>query len=405
MDIKIEKVEGGVCVAAGFLASAAHAGIKRVASEKDDMALVYSEEPCVAAGVFTRNRVKAAPVRVSMRNLRNGIHHGVVLNSGNANACTGREGEANAWRTIELVARALGRSAREFLVCSTGRIGVPLPMEKMERTIPRLVEGLSAGRSREAAVAIMTSDTFPKESAVRVWEVGGMYSIGGIAKGAGMIQPDMATMLCVVTTDVSIEKLFLQEALWRVVERTFNRITVDGDMSTNDTVIVLANGRSGVRLDGRDEAGLGRFEQGLEAVCLELARMIVRDGEGTTRVIRVEVEGARNAKEARVAARAVANSVLLKCAFAGGDANWGRILDALGYSGARFDVKKVNVFYEGLPVVIGGIAGPAADTQELKAVAQKEEFCVRIELGAGEAGYWMLTTDMTEEYVRLNLSE
>lgn len=404
--MKISKISGGVCAAEGFRAGAVHAGIKRVKSEKDDLAVVVSDVPCAAGGVFTKNLVKAAPVVFSMRALRMAKKSGflgVVLNSGNANACTGAPGLAAAAKTALAAAMHFGGTKASFLVCSTGRIGVPMPMEKVEAGIAMLPPVVSRGGSTAAAVAIMTSDTFPKESAVRVAVGGQSFRIGGIAKGAGMINPDMATMLCTITTDLAAPASVLKKILTRVVERTFNRITVDGDMSTNDTVLVLANGASGAHIGGGgiEEA----FEAGLQKVCDALARMIARDGEGTTKVIDLRVDGARSAADARKAADAVANSVLFKCALAGNDPNWGRILDALGYSGARFNPDRVSLFYGKHRLVHRGMPDSSVDIDGVKKLASLPEFSIRVDLGAGRAAHDVVMTDLTEEYVRLNLSE
>lgn len=399
-----KKIDGGVCAAKGFLAGSVHAGIKRVASSKEDLALVFSEAPCSAAGVFTTNRVVAAPVILSQKNLRSASHCGVLLNSGNANACTGPQGLLDAKESAKEAAKALNISTKELFLCSTGRIGVPMPMEKVLAGIARLPASLSRKGSRAAAVAIMTSDTFPKESAVRFSLDKGSACLGGMTKGAGMIHPNMATMLAVLTTDVKMEKKLLQSILADVVERTFNRITVDGDTSTNDTVLLLANGLSGVSVTASDRHAVEVFTNALERVCSDLARMIVRDGEGTSKIVEVLLRGARNPAQAKRAAEAVGKSVLLKCAWAGGDPNWGRIMDALGYSGAVFNPERVDIFYNQLAVVKNGCAGPA-DPAKVLEIAARPEFTISIDLKAGKAGHHILSSDLTEEYVRLNLSE
>ncbi|MCS7008520.1 MAG: bifunctional glutamate N-acetyltransferase/amino-acid acetyltransferase ArgJ [Chthoniobacterales bacterium] len=405
MDTNIVNIEGGVCAPAGFLAAAAHAAIKRIPSKKDDLAVVYSESPCIAAAVFTTNRVKAAPVQISRLHLRSPHHHGVILNSGNANACTGKIGLSHAKQMTHAIASALGHKPVHFLVCSTGRIGVPLPIEKILQTIPSLVSRLSPHASHSAATAIMTSDTFPKEAALQISSPNSSFRIGAIAKGAGMIAPNMATMLSVITTDAAIEKKLAQSLLLSAVNQSFNRITVDGDTSTNDSVILLANGLSKTLISHQNPALLESFLSALQSICLHLAHLIVKDGEGTTRVVKILVENAKSPNQAKKAAQAVANSILLKCALAGADPNWGRILDALGYSGATFNPSRINLFYENLHVVKDGTAGPDADSPQLKTIAEKKEFTIRIQLNSGSASHWLLTTDLTEEYVRLNLSE
>lgn len=400
----VVRAKGGVCAAKGFLAAAAHCGIKPGNHSKDDLALIVSRTPAVAAAVFTRNRVKAAPVLISREHLRRSHTRGVLLNSGNANACTGSQGLAAARAMLRAAAGALGCRPAELLVCSTGRIGVQLPLEKILPVIPVAAAALARSAGTEAARAIMTSDTFPKESARRVRAEGGSFHIGGMAKGAGMINPDMATMLCVLTTDVEMEKPLLRSLLREAVEESFNRITVDGDTSTNDTVMLFANGAAGVKVKRTDRALVRAFGEALTACCRDLARDIVRDGEGTNKVITVEVQGARSSADARRAAQAVANSILVKCAWAGGDPNWGRILDALGYSGAVFDPAKVRVAYDGVSLFERGAPARARAAAAAK-VAARPAFTVHIDLGAGRGQYAALTTDLTEEFVRLNLSE
>jgi glutamate N-acetyltransferase/amino-acid N-acetyltransferase len=400
----MKKIKGGVCAARGFVAGALRAGIKRVASTKDDLAVVLSELPCTAAGVFTTNRVQAAPVLVSKKHLRGREHWGIVLNSGNANACTGDQGMADALATTEKAASIWGGTAARYLVCSTGRIGVPLPMPKLLAGLEQLPAKVSRQGSEAAAVAIMTSDSFPKEAAVSFSLHGKTVRLGGLAKGAGMINPNMATMLCVLTTDAALPPTLGRKLLQQAVDASFNRITVDGDMSTNDTVLLLANGASDVTVAPDDKEACAALAGALQTVCTELARMIVRDGEGTTKVVEVVVRGARNPAQARRAAEAVGNSILLKCAWAGGDPNWGRIMDALGYSGAVFSPTAVDIFYNREHLVKDGAPGPAKP-EKVAAVAALDEFTITIDLHAGSAAYALLSADLTEEYVRLNLSE
>lgn len=385
-----------MCAPKGFAAAAISAGIKYPVGQRDDMALVVADEPCTAAATFTTNKVQAAPVLVSKEHLRSRRCRGVILNSGNANACTGEPGVANARAMTAAVATELGVKPEEILVCSTGRIGVPLPIEKMLAAVPALAAGLGA-HSEEAARAIMTSDTVHKEAAREFTSNGRKFRVGGIAKGAGMIDPNMATMLAVITTDAAFSKAELQRRLRTAVERSFNRITIDGDMSTNDTVILLASGAQGVP-DGDD------FQEALDSVALDLAMKIVLDGEGVTRFIEVEVRGAKNTKDARLAAEAIANSTLTKCAWAGGDPNWGRILDAAGYSGAALDPNKVSIDYDKVPAVRGGMPAKTPFAR-LEAVAKKKAFKVTVDLHLGAASYTVFTTDLTEAYVNFNLGE
>ena len=400
----IKTIKGGVTAARGFRAASAFAGIKAGNKGRDDMALVASDVPAVAGGVFTTNRVKAAPVRVSSAHLLAPHACAVLLNSGNANACTGPGGIAAAKSLSAATAAALGCGVRRVLVCSTGRIGVPLPAAKMEACIPALAAGLSDRNGTAAARAIMTSDTFAKEHAVEVRGEGGTFRVGGMAKGAGMINPDMATMLCVVTTDAKIAKGALQNALHMTVERTFNRITVDGDMSTNDTVLVLANGAAGgpALKPGTPDHAL--FFDALNEVCLRLAHMIVKDGEGVSKFVTVQVRGASSFQAARRVAEAVANSTLVKCAWAGNDPNWGRILDAAGYCGVRIREELVDIYYDGVAAVRGGTAAPTPKDRLVRAVSGPK-FTVTLDLHQGRAFYTVYTTDLTEKYVELNLGE
>lgn len=400
----MHEIKGGVTAAEGFRAAAVFAGIKASNKGRDDMALVASAVPAVGAGVFTTNRVKAAPVRVSRAHLRSPQACAVLLNSGNANACTGPCGISAAKHLAAVTADVLDCGPRRVFVCSTGRIGVPLPVEKMAVRIPELAARLSPKGGTAAARAIMTSDTFPKEYAVEVEAAGGKFRLGGMAKGAGMIDPNMATMLCVVTTDARIGKGTLQNALHHAVERTFNRITVDGDMSTNDTVLALANGASGGSLIKSGSADAQLFGEALQEVCMKLAHMIVEDGEGVSKFVTVQVRGAASLQAARKVAEAVANSTLVKCAWAGNDPNWGRILDAAGYCGVRIREELVDIYYDGVAAVRGGTA-TETPKQQLMDVVRNKRFTVTVDLHQGRAFYTVYTTDLTEKYVELNLSE
>jgi glutamate N-acetyltransferase / amino-acid N-acetyltransferase len=401
---KWKPVKGGVTAAKGFRAAAVFVGIKAANKSREDMALVASEVPAVGAGVFTTNRVKAAPVRVSRAHLRSPHSCAVLLNSGNANACTGPCGIAAAKALAARLAELLHCGVRRVMVCSTGRIGVPLPLEKMADKLPELAARLSTSGGAAAAKAIMTSDTYAKESAVEVKLPGGSFRVGGMAKGAGMIDPNMATMLCVITTDAKLSKGMLQNALHHAVERSFNRITIDGDMSTNDTVLALSNGASGGASikNGSPEHAL--FTEALNEVCTRLAFMIVRDGEGVSKFVTVQVRGASSLQAARKVAEAVANSTLVKCAWAGNDPNWGRILDAAGYCGVRIREELVDIYYDGMAAVRGGTAAPTPKDKLVKAVSG-DKFTVTIDLHQGKAFYTVYTTDLTEKYVELNLSE
>jgi glutamate N-acetyltransferase/amino-acid N-acetyltransferase len=388
------RISGSVTAPHGFRAAGVAAGIK--SNGKKDVALIVSDAPATAAATFTTNQVKAAPVKLSMTHVKSGKACAIVANSGNANACTS-DGPIHARAMACAVARRLGCAEQYVLVCSTGRIGVNLPIVKVEGGIKQCLGALSRHGGPLAAQAIMTTDTFPKEVAIQFKAGGKTFRVGGIAKGAGMIQPNMATMLSFVTTDAAIPRAALQRMLTRAVNQSFNRITVDGDTSTNDTVIVLANGVAG-------KPPLAKFQVALDFVCLELAKMIVRDGEGVSKFVTINVRGAATERDAETAARAVANSVLVKTSWCGGDPNWGRILDALGYSRARIDADLVDIAYEGLPAVRGGM--PArTPIARLKKIVAKPTFSIDIHLHLGRGHCTMHTCDLTEKYVELNKGE
>jgi glutamate N-acetyltransferase/amino-acid N-acetyltransferase len=382
----------------GFKASAIAAGIKKDGSP--DLALIYSDRQAVAAGVFTTNRVKAAPVLLSMEHIRTGRARAIIANAGNANACTGAQGIEKARMTAGLAAGALGISPQDVLVASTGVIGAQLKMNFIEKAMPGLVKGLSADSISQAAEAIMTTDSFPKMSrfAGKAGDV--PYQILGIAKGAGMMMPDMATMLCFLLTDIKIEAPDLKKALSSSVDKTFNRITVDGDTSTNDTVIIMANGmaENGPLKADDYEA----FIKGLEQVMGELAFMIVKDGEGATKVVSLRVKGAATEKDALTAARTVANSSLVKTAFYGQDPNWGRIMAALGRSGIRMEEGAVSIWVDDVKIVDGGL-GLGQDQEKMAAQKMKNrEFSLTIDLQQGDHEDRITTCDLTHEYVSIN---
>jgi glutamate N-acetyltransferase/amino-acid N-acetyltransferase len=384
----------------GFKFASRSAGIKK--SGKPDMALIYSEVPARCAGVFTRNKVAAAPVVVTSPRIRKGLCQAIVANSGNANACTGEQGLKDALRCGEATAAALGIPEEQVAVSSTGVIGVPLPMEKLERHIPLLAGQLDAGQAAAAAEAIMTTDAFAKVSSATGRAGDAEYTVLGLAKGAGMIHPDMATMLAFILTDARVEPAFLDSALRQAVDLSFNSITVDGDTSTNDMVLLLANGQAGndeIR-PGSPEADA--FSERLNGVLLDLAKMIVRDGEGATKVAEIRVRGAADDADARLAARSIATSSLVKTAFFGEDANWGRIIAAAGYSGAAVDAERVEILFGEIPVVQNGI-GTGKDLEEkATAVLKNTDFTVTVDLhlGSGKATYY--TSDLTYDYVKIN---
>jgi glutamate N-acetyltransferase/amino-acid N-acetyltransferase len=395
MKTLLTRIEGSVTAPHGFRAAGIAAGIK--VSGKKDMALIVSDEPATVAATFTMNQVKAAPVKLSMRHAKAGKACAIIVNSGNANACTGRIGLIHAKAMAMAVARRIGCREQGVLVCSTGRIGVLLPIVKIEAGIKKLLGILSPSGGPAAAKAIMTTDTFAKEVAVQFKAGGKTIRVGGIAKGAGMIQPNMATMLCFITTDAAIPRAALQKVLTHAVNHSFNRVTVDGDTSTNDTVILLANGVAG-------EPPLAKFQEALDFVCLELAKMIVRDGEGVSKFVTINVHGAVSDHHAEIAARAVANSVLVKTSWCGGDPNWGRILDALGYSRARIHEDLVDIAYNGVPAVRGGMAA-RTPLAKLKKIVAQPTFTIDIRLHLGRGHCAMHTCDLTEKYVELNKGE
>jgi glutamate N-acetyltransferase/amino-acid N-acetyltransferase len=388
------RISGSVTAPQGFRAAGVAAGIK--SNGKKDVALIVSDTLATAAATFTTNQVKAAPVKLSMEHVKSGKACAIVANSGNANACTS-DGPIHARAMACAVSRRLGCAENHVLVCSTGRIGANLPIVKVEAGIKQCLGLLSRQGGATAVQAIMTTDTFPKEVAVQFSAGGKTFRIGGIAKGAGMIQPKMATMLGFITTDAAIPRTTLQRALTKAVNQSFNRITVDGDTSTNDTVIVLANGAAG-------KPPLAKFQAALDFVCLELAKMIVQDGEGVSKFVTINVCGAATERDAEIAARAVANSVLVKTSWCGGDPNWGRILDALGYSSARIDAELVDVGYEGLPAVRGGMPARTS-TAKLKKIVAQPTFSIDIHLHLGRGRCTMHTCDLTEKYVELNKGE
>ena len=398
------EIQGGVTAPQGVFAGSAFCGIKATNKDRPDVALILSPQPTVAAATFTTNRVKAAPVRLCISHLRHDDIRAIVANSGNANACTGLAGLENAKRMATAAGDALALKPRQVMVCSTGRIGVQLPIEQIEKTLAALPDHLRRDGSLRAAKAIMTSDSFPKELAVELEIDGRVVRIGGIAKGAGMIDPNMATMLCFLTTDAAIGRKHLQTALSVSVDQSFNRITVDGDMSTNDSVIMLANGLAGHSPLKYGTAGFKLFQRALDCVTRNLARMIVEDGEGVTKFVEVHVNGAASLNDARRAAEAIANSKLVKCAWFGGDPNWGRIMDALGYSGARMREELVDIFYDGVNAVKGGVAS-RTPFSKLQEIAAEKKFTIMIDLHMGKAEYTVFTTDLSVDYVKLNMGE
>ena len=433
--IKFKEIAGSIVAPEGFLASGVFCDIKRLGTgkgsnkgQKRDLALIVSEVPTTVAGMFTTNQVCAAPVKVCVERVKKGVAQALVINSGNANACTGKQGLKDAREMTAVLAKQFHMPEQHVLVGSTGRIGVTMPMANVKRGILEAVQilGDAPAQSDEACEAIMTSDTRPKQIAVEFKLGGKTVRIGGICKGAGMIQPGMsatgarpaalpgghpqglhATMLCFITTDAAIDAKVLQPALQEAVANSFNRITVDGDMSTNDTVLVLANGLAKNNKFKVQSSEFRVFQAALNHVCLELAKMIVRDGEGVHRVVTVRVSGAKTIQDADAAARAVANSPLVKTSWHGGDPNWGRIIDAIGYSPAKIVEEKVDIGYSApnSRKILWSLkrGQPTKATfKELCAAVAPKEFDLHINLNLGKAGAVIYAADLTEEYVDFN---
>ena len=388
----------------GFKAAGIACGIKK--NNKKDLALIFSEAPATVAGLFTTNKIKAAPVLVDMQRIKKGVCHAVIINSGNANACTGKKGMTAAVKTVTLIEKALGIKKGLAMVSSTGVIGELLPVVNgIEKGIPKLIDALSEEGWDNAAKAIMTTDAFPKIAFEKGKIDGKEVSMLGIAKGAGMICPDMATMLAYIVTDAAVEQNALQNALKNAVNKSFNSITVDGDTSTNDTVLALANGKAGNRPVGSKQYAVSSkdyktFCGMLEKVCLKLAHMIVRDGEGATKFLEIKVKGAKKEADAKNIALVIANSLLVKTAFFGEDANWGRIMAAIGRAGVDIIGEKISIYFNNTPVVKNG-SGTSRD-KEADKVIKKKDICLTVDLGMGKAGATVWTTDLTYEYVKIN---
>ncbi|MBN1277243.1 MAG: bifunctional glutamate N-acetyltransferase/amino-acid acetyltransferase ArgJ [Deltaproteobacteria bacterium] len=382
----------------GFKAAAVAAGLKKNGGL--DLALIFSEQDAAAAGVFTTNKVKAAPVILSKEFLQNGTARAIIANSGNANACTGISGLDNARKTAGITAEALGVRSDEVLTASTGVIGEPLKTDLIANALPGLVDNLAEEGLYEAARAIMTTDSFPKIAISDGLADGRPYRILGIAKGAGMIMPNMATMLCFIISDIKIEPRNLKSALLASVETTFNRITVDGDTSTNDMALVLANGMAGNRSLSSME--YNDFVSGLKHVMGDLSRMIVRDGEGATKLIDIVVRGAHSQSDALIAARTVANSSLVKTAFYGQDPNWGRIAAALGRSGIVMEENKLDIWIDDIQIVAMGLGKGTGPEKDASGRMSQKEFSLTVDLNQGKYEDRMVTCDLTHEYVTIN---
>ena len=406
----MKEIKGGVTTPKGFKAAGVHCGIKK---NKPDLALIYSDIPAVGWAMFTSNKVKAAPVQVSIKKIRNRRAQAIVVNSGIANACMGKRGIKDAQCMSKLAAQELEIREEDVLIASTGHIGEPLPMGKIKEGIKQAKALLSPRGGRQAAEAIVTTDTFVKEISVET-DISARgknkVKIGAIAKGAGMISPNLATMLCFITTDACISEDALEEAIKSAVNKSFNQISIDADMSTNDTVFIMANGQvrnkriktwhKKKKLRVKDE-NFDYFSQALDFVCISLAKMIVRDGEGATKLIEVKVEGAPFPKDARRIARAIASSSLVKTAIAGASPNWGRVMSALGAAHTKIDPDKVDIYFDSLLTVKDGV-GIDAISPKLREVLKQNEIRITIHLNQGNHQTTFWGCDLTEKYVRIN---
>jgi len=382
----------------GFKAAGVAAEIKY--EGRIDLGLLFSERPATVAGVFTNNRVKAAPVLLDMERIQSGVCQAVIANSGNANCCTGNQGYQDAVSMAKFAASALGVSEDSVLVASTGVIGAPLPINKIESAVPGLVESLRPDGFANLAEAIMTTDTIPKVISKTGQIDGKMFTVTATAKGAGMIRPDMATMLCFVATDIQASSTDLSNMLFNSVERSFNRITIDGDTSTNDTVLLLANGESGIEITNESRRRI--FQEVLDDVLMQLARMLVQDGEGVTKLVDVVVTGADSLVDAKAVAFTIAHSNLVKTALFGEDANWGRIIGAAGRAGVPVDPDRIDIYFDDVKMVENGMGcGDSAEAEATK-VLKQTELTIRIDLNMGEEEYSVITCDFSIDYVKIN---
>lgn len=405
--IQITENSSGLSDVPGFELAGVHCDVRETGDPRLDVALIFSKTPCTAAGVFTLNDVKAAPVKLDQSLLEEAdSFHGIITNSGNANACTGTQGMTDAQAMITLTAEQCGVSPNSIFVCSTGRIGRALPMEKIQQGITQACQDKdsSSQQSLNAANAILTSDTRPKTITASFDWQGTTITLAGMAKGAGMIEPNMATMLAYIATDATVSKNQLQNYLSNANQVSFNAITVDGDMSTNDTVLCLANGKSGVGIDTSNEPLSNLFQEALTAVCQSLAKKIVGDGEKVTKRVTLHIEGAPTPEAAEKVARAIGNSLLVKTSWYGSDPNWGRIMDAAGYARIGLVEEKIDFFYNDTPVIQAGT--PLHENlNKWKAIVAQPEFTITLKLNLGTAHYQLISADLSEAYVDFNKSE
>lgn len=402
--MELKKINGGICAPLGFTAAGVHCGIKPN-NPKKDLALIYSHVPCKAAAVYTTNKVKGAPITVTRAHLENGYAQAVIVNSGNANTCNA-DGVQKAEQMCDLAAKALGISSEDVIVASTGVIGQTLPIEPIASHAQELADALSADGSKDAAQAIMTTDTRIKEIAVEFSVDGTICHVAGISKGSGMIHPNMATMLGFLTTDVKIKKSLLKQALSDAVKDTFNMVSVDGDTSTNDMVSIMASGLAeNEKIKEQDSKGYQAFYQALMEVCTYLARIMAKDGEGATKLIECKVHGAQSEEQATIVAKSIVMSNLTKAAVFGADANWGRVLCAIGYAQTDVDVQKVDVTFCSkageIPVCKNG-AGIAFDEELAKKILLEDEIVIDVNLNSGTYEKTAYGCDLTYDYVKIN---
>jgi glutamate N-acetyltransferase/amino-acid N-acetyltransferase len=388
----------GIIMCPGFEAAGIAAGLKK--KKKKDLGLISSKVPANVAGVFTRNRVKAAPVILDRERIKSGVCQAIIVNSGNANCCTGEQGIRDAEAMARLSASKLGIKEDLVLVASTGVIGEPLPIGKIKTAIPDLVGSLQPEGISDLAKSMMTTDTVPKMVSGQGVVEGKSFVVTGVAKGAGMIRPDLATMLCFVFTDVNAASGVLKEALVSAVDRSFNRITIDGDTSTNDTVLMMANGVSGAVIEKPGHKEI--FQKVLNRIFLDLAKQVVRDGEGVTKLVEIIVQGAVSDSDARKVADTIAHSPLVKTAFFGEDANWGRIMGAVGRAGVEIDPERIDLYFDDVQMVKAGMGCGKAVEAEAAKVLKKSEFAVTVHLNMGKGYGSMITCDFSVDYVKIN---
>lgn len=400
--MNIYEVENSITAPEGFLASGIHCGLKK---KKKDLALIYSEVPCVSAGVYTSNKVKGAPILVCKEHLENNTAQAIICNSGNANTCNGDDGLGKAKKMAELQGKALNINTEDVLVASTGVIGVPLNIEAIEAGIPKLTKSLSKDGATDACTAIMTTDTVKKELAVQFIIDNKTVTIGSISKGSGMIEPNMCTMLSFITTDISINPTLLKEALTEAVNVSYNRVSVDGDMSTNDTVLILANGLANNSTINKKDDNYYKFLEALKYVTTKLSKQVAKDGEGATKLIECKIIGATTLDNALKLSKSVINSSLVKTAIFGCDANWGRILCALGYANVPFNPDKVNVYFEsskGSILVCKNGSSVNFDEDIALKILKEDEILIKVELNMGDAEVSTWGCDLSYEYVKIN---